>query len=207
MNAIRNKDVETNIRSSDKSDRNHTWSWVTGKYKSRGQREVVRLRNLTEDKRAFRRMLTSADQGKPVLHWRNSRVWRHSRVISSNLGTLKYSVRGRGGRQPEVKCSVRGTNEHNATQRRPEVATVKTGSFLEICSPPRTVLSNKSRDKVDFHVLFQYKPRSLSFTTNTFASTQLSLSQSSFFLFNPHPISYTRIDFRKNRVVVRDWFD
>ena len=33
----------------------------------------------------------------------------------------------------------------------------------------------KSNDKVDFHVLFQYKPRSLSFTTNTFASTQLSL--------------------------------
>ena len=47
---------------------------------------------------------------------------------------------------------------------------------LENCSPPRTVLSNKSHDKVDFHVLFQYKPRSLSFTTNTFASTQLSLS-------------------------------
>ena len=43
-------------------------------------------------------------------------------------------------------------------------------------SPPRTVFSNKSHDKVDFHVLFQYKPRSLSFTTNTFASTQLSLS-------------------------------
>ena len=81
---------------------------------------------------------------------------------------------------------------------------------LENCSPPRTVLSNKSHDKVDFHVLFQDKPRSLSFTTNTFASTQLSLSlfQLSFFLFfNPHPISYTRIDLRKNRVVVRDWFD
>ena len=34
----------------------------------------------------------------------------------------------------------------------------------------------QSHDKVDFHVLFQDKPRSLSFTTNTFASTQLSLS-------------------------------
>ena len=78
---------------------------------------------------------------------------------------------------------------------------------LEICSPPRTVLSNKSHDKVDFHVLFQYKPRSLSFTTNTFASTQFSLSIVLFFFFNPHPISYTRIDLRKNRVVVRDWFD
>ena len=31
--------------------------------------------------------------------------------------------------QPEVKCSIRGTNEHNATQRRPEVATVKTRSL------------------------------------------------------------------------------
>ena len=78
---------------------------------------------------------------------------------------------------------------------------------VEICSPPRTVLSNKSHDKVDFHVLFQYKPRSLSFTTNTFASTQFSLSIVLFFFFNPHPISYTRIDLRKNRVVVRDWFD
>ena len=70
---------------------------------------------------------------------------------------------------------------------------------LENCSPPRTVLSNKSHDKVDFHVLFQYKPRSLSFTTNTFASTQLSLSIPIvlFFFFNPHPISYTRIDLRK----------
>ena len=77
---------------------------------------------------------------------------------------------------------------------------------LKICSPPRTVLSNKSHDKVDFHVLFQYKPRSLSFTTNTFASTQLSLN-CPFSLFNLHPISYTRIDLGKNREVVRDWFD
>ena len=39
----------------------------------------------------------------------------------------------------------------------------------------------QSHDKVDFHVLFQDKPRSLSFTTNTFASTQLSLSIVLFF--------------------------
>ena len=26
------------------------------------------------------------------------------------LGTLRYSGRGRGGRQPEVKCSILGTN-------------------------------------------------------------------------------------------------
>ena len=30
----------------------------------RGERAVIRLRNPTEDKRAFRRMLTSADRGK-----------------------------------------------------------------------------------------------------------------------------------------------
>ena len=35
-----------------------------GKYIPRGERDVIRLRNPTEDKRAFRRMLTSAD---PVL--------------------------------------------------------------------------------------------------------------------------------------------
>ena len=34
---------------------------VTGKYIPRGERDVIRLRNPTEDKRAFRRMLTSAD--------------------------------------------------------------------------------------------------------------------------------------------------
>ena len=76
------QDLETNIRSSDKSEQKHTW--VTGKYKSQGERDVIRSRNPTKDKRAFRRMLTSADQGKPVLQWHYSRVWRHSRVISSN---------------------------------------------------------------------------------------------------------------------------
>ena len=58
---------------------------------------------------------------------------------------------------------------------------------LEICSPPRTVFSNKSHNKVDFHILFQYKPRSVSFTTNTFASTQLSpFFNCPFFSFSTH---------------------
>ena len=34
---------------------------VTVKYIPRGESDVIRLRNPTEDKRAFRRMLTSAD--------------------------------------------------------------------------------------------------------------------------------------------------
>ena len=55
------QDLETNIRSSDKSE----WTmeakltWDTGE--PRGERDVIRLRNPTEDKRAFRRMLTSAN--------------------------------------------------------------------------------------------------------------------------------------------------
>ena len=38
-----------------------TYTWVTGKYEPRGERDVIRFRNPTEDKRDFRRMLTSAN--------------------------------------------------------------------------------------------------------------------------------------------------
>ena len=57
------QDLETNIRSSDKSERTieAKLTWVTGKYEPRGERDVIRFRNPTEDKRAFQRMLTSAD--------------------------------------------------------------------------------------------------------------------------------------------------
>ena len=36
----------------------------------------------------------------------------NTNVVASRhiLGTLRYSGRGRGGRQPEVKCSILGTN-------------------------------------------------------------------------------------------------
>ena len=44
------------------------------------------------------------------------------------IGTLRYSGRGRGGRQPEVKCSILGIISI-MPQRRPEVATVKTRSL------------------------------------------------------------------------------
>ena len=44
------------------------------------------------------------------------------------VGTLRYSGRGRGGRQPEVKCSILGIISI-MPQRRPEVATVKTRSL------------------------------------------------------------------------------
>ena len=37
------------------------YTWVTGKYIPRVERDVIRLRNPTDDRRAFRRMLTSAD--------------------------------------------------------------------------------------------------------------------------------------------------
>ena len=55
------QDLETNIRSSDKSERTieAKLTWVTGGTTS--ERDVIRLRNPTEDKRAFRRTLTSAD--------------------------------------------------------------------------------------------------------------------------------------------------
>ena len=61
------QDLETNFRSSDKSK----WTieakltWVT--WGTRGERDVIRLRNPTEDKGAFRRMLTSADPSHKVL--------------------------------------------------------------------------------------------------------------------------------------------
>ena len=52
------QDLETNIRSSDKSE----WTIeAKSQGEPRGERDVIRLRNPTEDKRAFRRMLTSAD--------------------------------------------------------------------------------------------------------------------------------------------------
>ena len=65
MNEEARQDLETNIRSSDKSE----WT-IEAKLlhesqgEPRGERDVIRLRNPTEDKRAFRRMLTSADLTK-----------------------------------------------------------------------------------------------------------------------------------------------
>ena len=71
------QDLETNIRSSDKSE----WTIEAKLHESqgepRGERDVIRLRNPTEDKRAFRRMLTSADRidysgvafSKELLEW------------------------------------------------------------------------------------------------------------------------------------------
>ena len=37
--------------------------------KLRGERDVIRLRNPTEDKRAFRRMLTSADRRLQLINF------------------------------------------------------------------------------------------------------------------------------------------
>ena len=50
---------------------NHIW-------KLRGERDVIRLRNPTEDKRAFRRMLTSGDLDKNPQKWDKSETaqWR-----------------------------------------------------------------------------------------------------------------------------------
>ena len=47
------------------------------------------------------------------------------KVANKLLGVLRYSGRGRGGRQPEVKCSILKLISI-MTQRRLEVATVKT---------------------------------------------------------------------------------
>ena len=55
------KTSKQTVRSSDKSEWTIEAKWVTGRYIPRGERDVIRLRNPTEDKRAFRRMLTSAD--------------------------------------------------------------------------------------------------------------------------------------------------
>ena len=92
------------------------------------------------------------------------------------------------------------------------VPTFSTNSFGDLFAAPRTVLSNKSHYKVDFHVLFQYKTRSPGLVYNKHVRSHSSLSLSlsfncPFSFFNPHPISYTRIDLRRNRLVARDWFD
>ena len=42
------------------------------KEEPRGERDVIRLRNPTEDKRTFRRMLTSADRNSVAREWRQS---------------------------------------------------------------------------------------------------------------------------------------
>ena len=52
------KTSEQTVRSSDKSVYDRSRSIL---YIPRGERDVIRLRNPTEDSRAFRRMLTSAD--------------------------------------------------------------------------------------------------------------------------------------------------
>ena len=80
--------------------------------------------------------------------------------------------------------------------------------ILANCSPPRTVLSSKSHDKVDFHVFFSNINHYLLVLQQTRSLPLNSLSLSIvLFLFNPHPISYARIDLRKNRVFVRDCVD
>ena len=42
-----------------------------------------------------------------------AKLWKRKIVVpclDAIIGTLRYSGRGRGGRQPEVKCSILGTN-------------------------------------------------------------------------------------------------
>ena len=59
------QDLETNISSSDKSVDGRSEAYKKlheSQGEPRGERDVIRLRNPTEDKRAFRRMLTSADR-------------------------------------------------------------------------------------------------------------------------------------------------
>ena len=70
------QDLERNIRSSDQirvDDRREALIHVhESKGKPRGERDVIRLRTPTEDKRAFRRMLTSAEPTKMQLKF----FWR-----------------------------------------------------------------------------------------------------------------------------------
>ena len=58
------QDLETNIKSSENQSGRSKRSLHESQEEPRGERDVIRLRNPTEDKRAFRRMLTSADQAK-----------------------------------------------------------------------------------------------------------------------------------------------
>ena len=62
------QDLEPNLRSSDKSECTiAAEAYMKHTCIPRGELDVIRLRNPTEDERAFRRMLTSADRRHEVL--------------------------------------------------------------------------------------------------------------------------------------------
>ena len=46
----------------------------------------------------------------PIFSWDRLGLPRLTATAILILGTLRYSGRGRGRRQPEVKCSILGTN-------------------------------------------------------------------------------------------------
>ena len=58
---------KTRLRNKHQIIRRSNWSLRESQGKRGGERDVIRLRNPTEDKRAFRRMLTSAEQSCDVL--------------------------------------------------------------------------------------------------------------------------------------------
>ena len=71
---------------------NQSGQWKRSLHKSqgepRGERDVIRLRNPTEDKKAFRRMLTSADPFSWFHHVTSARkvlFYRDSRACSENF--------------------------------------------------------------------------------------------------------------------------
>ena len=99
------QDLETNIRSSDKSEWTIEAKWVTGKYIPRGERDVIRLRNPTEDWRAFRRMLTSADRDVMVtmLLIKNKSIsLPHSHVVTNQESVRACLHKGGGPQVGEV---------------------------------------------------------------------------------------------------------
>ena len=79
-------DHQTN--QSGRSRQKHTW--VTAKYIPRGERDVIRLRNPTEDKRAFRRMLTTADL--PVFRYRGH-IGKRQETRETRLARGKDALR------------------------------------------------------------------------------------------------------------------
>ena len=59
----------------------------------RGERDVIRLRNPTEDKGAFRRMLTSADLFERALRWReNATIYKEQMQTKYSDVINFYSV-------------------------------------------------------------------------------------------------------------------
>ena len=77
-----------------KSNKSDTESAEESHIELRGERDVIRLRNPTEDRRAFRRMLASADRSWDVTSARETRSPAFSQTSRGQRGKREHSGTG-----------------------------------------------------------------------------------------------------------------